>query len=57
MTPTNGRKPRTGEMLLRVQFRNGQESRHEYTAAQLRWSDTGDDWDVIAVEKSNRRAA
>ena len=52
MTPTNGRKPRTGEKLLRVQFRNGLVSRHTYTAAQLRWTDTGDDWDVIAVGRA-----
>lgn len=51
MTPTNGRKPRTGDKLLRVQFRNGQESRHEYTAGQLRWTETGGDWDVVAVAR------
>jgi hypothetical protein len=51
MTPTKGRKPRTGDKLLRVQFRNGQVSRHEYTAAQLRWTETGDGWDVVGVRR------
>jgi hypothetical protein len=52
MTSTNGRKPRTGERKLRVQFRNGQLSAHTYTAAQLRWTDTGSDWDVVGVERA-----
>jgi hypothetical protein len=52
MTPTNGRKPRTGDKLLRVQFRNERVSIHTYTAAQLRWTNSGDDWDVIAVERA-----
>lgn len=51
-TPTQGRKPRTGERKLRVQFRCGYvDDRHEYTAAQLRWTDTGDSWDVVAVKR------
>lgn len=49
---TNGRKPRTGEKLLRVMFRNGYESRHQYTAAQLRWTVTGDDWDAVKVARA-----
>lgn len=51
MTPTKGRKPRTGERLLRVRFRNGVESSVGYTANQLRWTDTGDDWDVVACQR------
>lgn len=49
---THFRKPRTGEHKLRVRFRNGMESKHEYTAAQLRWSDTGHDFDVVAVTRA-----
>lgn len=49
MKPTNFRKPRTNR-LLRVRFRNGEVSRHEYLASQIRWSDTGSAWDVVAVE-------
>lgn len=52
MTPTNGRKPRTGEMKLRVKYRNGWVSKWEFVASQLRWTDTGDDWDVIEVERA-----
>lgn len=49
--PTNGRKPRTSEKL-RVQFRCGYvDWTHEYTADQLRWNDTGNGWDVVAVAK------
>lgn len=50
MTPTNFRRPRTGEKMLRVEFRNGWLSKHEYTADQLRWSDTGCAWDIVGVE-------
>lgn len=53
MTPTNGRKPRTGDKPLRVQFRNGRTSLRSYSADQLRWSATGCDWDVVAVEIAN----
>lgn len=52
MTPTNGRKPRTGERQLRVRFRNGQLSFHTYTASQLRWTNTGSDWDIIEVGRA-----
>lgn len=52
MTPTHFRKPRTGERMLRVQFRNGLVSRHTYTAAQLRWTDTDSDFDIIGVERA-----
>jgi hypothetical protein len=48
VTPTNGRKPKTGDKRLLVQFRNGQSG--TYTAAQLRWTDTGSDFDAVAVE-------
>lgn len=52
MTPTNFRKPKTGERLLRVKFRCGLVSRWEYTAAQLRWDDRGSPFDVVAVERA-----
>ena len=50
MKPTNGRKPKTRDKKLRVQFRNGVESTRPYTAEQLRWTVTGDDWDIVGVE-------
>ena len=52
MTPTNFRKPKTGERKLRVRFRNGQLSRFEYRADQLRWTDNGSDWDIIEVGRA-----
>jgi hypothetical protein len=52
MTPTKWRRPRTGDSLLRVQFRNGRLSIHAYQARQLRWSNTGDEWDIVAVERA-----
>lgn len=52
MTPTLGRKPRTGDRKLRVQWRNGNTSRWEYTASQLRFTETGSDFDVVAVERA-----
>lgn len=49
---TKGRKPRTGGDKLRAQFRNGHvDERHEYTAEQLRWTDTGHAFDVVAVQR------
>lgn len=36
-----------------VQFRNGfVDEKHSYTAAQLRWTHDGSDWDVIAVREA-----
>jgi hypothetical protein len=55
VNPTAFRRPRT-DRLLRVQFRNGEVSRHEYLARQLRWTDSGSPWDVIAVEFGDRPA-
>lgn len=49
--PNQGRKPRTGEKLLKVRFANGVESRWEYVASQLRWSLTGNDWDIAEVAR------
>lgn len=50
---TQGRTPRTKDKPLMIQFRNGYiDRKHTYTAAQLRWTDTGDDFDVIAVKLS-----
>jgi hypothetical protein len=53
MTPTNFRTPRT-DRLLRVTFRNGEVSRHEYVVSQLRWSDTGHDYDITHVAFGER---
>lgn len=55
MKPTNFRKPRT-DRLLRVTFRNGEVSRYEYTAGQLRWDDRGSAWDILGVEYGERAA-
>jgi hypothetical protein len=30
------------------------DEKHEYTAAQIRWSDTGDSFDVIAVKLAGK---
>lgn len=49
---TNGRKPRTGEALLQLRFRNGLESKEAYTADQIsRWWHDHTDWDVMAVRR------
>lgn len=45
-TPNPGKRPRTGEKLLRIKWANGEESKHLYRADQLRWSITGHDFDV-----------
>ena len=52
MTPNKWRRPKTGDRLLRVQFRNGLVSRHEYRADQLVWDNRGWDFDIVAVEKA-----
>lgn len=52
MKATGGRKPKTGDAKLRVQFRCGLVSRWEYTADQLVWADRGWDFDVVAVERA-----
>ncbi len=54
MKPNNFRKPRTGDRLLCVEFRNGLRPcelpvAKTYTASQLRWTDLGTDFDVVAV--------
>lgn len=50
---THGRKPRTGEKLLHLRFRNGLESKKPYRVDMIaRWTQTGDDWDVIAVARA-----
>jgi hypothetical protein len=51
-TLTNGRKPRTGGANLHVQFANGYVCRFTYTAEQIRWTDTGSEWDVAAVKRA-----
>jgi hypothetical protein len=49
---THGRKPKTGERLLKVLFRNGMESRWEYTADQLVWQDRGWPFDIVGVKRA-----
>jgi len=44
--PNKGRPPRDQSVALGIRFANGKLARHEYTAGQLRWSLTGDEWDV-----------
>lgn len=51
-TPTKGRKPRTGQDKLTVQFRSFTDWQHAYTADQLVWDDRGYAFDVIAVRKA-----
>lgn len=51
-TMTKGRTPRTGDAALYVQYRNGYVDRFTYSAKQLRFTDTGDDFDVVAVKKA-----
>lgn len=49
MKPTNFKKPKT-EKELRVKYRNGQIDDKPRTARQMRWDDTGSDWDIVEVE-------
>jgi hypothetical protein len=57
VTETNGRKPKTGERLLRVKFRCGLVSRFTYAASALRWSHTGSPFDVVACERADKATA
>lgn len=50
MKPTNFRKPRTGDRLLRIRYRNNHVDDRPRTAAQMIWEDRGFDFDIIAVE-------
>ena len=56
MTPTKFRKPRTGPALLRIRLRNGWIADGAtvggYTADKLRWTETGSDGDILAVERA-----
>lgn len=53
---TKGRKPRTGEAKLIVQFRYGDagyiDRKHQYKADQINWTDNGSDWCPVAVRKA-----
>lgn len=51
-TETNFRTPKTSARLV-VKFRNGWISRHDYTADQLRWDDTGSAFDVVAYRRAD----
>jgi len=44
--PTNWRPPQADK--VRVRFRNGQVSKHTYSAKQLNWQDRGEPFDIIA---------
>lgn len=35
-----------------VKFRNGHVSKWTYMTDQMRWTDTGDDWDIVAVKRA-----
>lgn len=48
---TNGKRPRTGDKLLHVRFRNGLESKQPYRADQMKFAQVGSDWDVMAVAR------
>jgi len=50
MKPTGGRKPRTGDRELRVKYRNGLVDNFPRKASQMRWTDTGYDWDIVECE-------
>lgn len=50
-TPTKWRRPRTGETLLRVKFRNGVESKEALPASKWNWEDRDFDWDIIEVRR------
>lgn len=49
---TDGRKPRSGEHLLKVKFANGMESAHACTADQLRWDRRGSEFDIVAARRA-----
>lgn len=46
--PTKWRPPRT-DRKIRVRFRNGEVSKHTYSAKQLVWDDRGEPFDIIEV--------
>lgn len=48
--PTQWKPPRTGERKLRVKFRNGQVSKHTYSAKQLVWQDRGEPFDITHLK-------
>ncbi len=52
MKLTKGKRPRTGERKLRIQFRNGQTC--EGVAASYRWTDNGDPFDIVACEYADK---
>jgi len=50
MKATNGKRPRSGERELRVKYRNGMVDDRPRTARQMRWDNSGSDWDIVEVE-------
>ena len=51
-TATNGKRPRTGEKPLWCKFRNGTVLKEPYRADQVRWTDTGDEFDIVEVARA-----
>lgn len=49
---SHGHRPNTRDRLLNLKFRNGEQSRFPYLASRIRWTDTGDDWDVVAYARA-----
>lgn len=50
MTPTKWRPPRTGDKLLRVQFRDGTISKEALPASKWNWADRDYAFDIVACE-------
>ena len=53
MRETNGRKPREDGPWM-VRFRGGVIS-GPFKTDQLRWTDTGDSFDVLAIERADKK--
>ena len=46
-----GKAPRTGEALLQLKWASGALSAHNYLSHQVRWSKSGNPFDVLAYRK------
>lgn len=49
MKPTNFEDPKT-EKELRVKYRNGKIDDRPRTVRQMRWTQTGSEWDIVEAE-------
>jgi hypothetical protein len=49
-TPTEWRRPRTGETPLRVKFRDGEVSKEALPAAKWNWEDRDYAFDIVEVK-------